>query len=53
VLLTSGYTDDKSQLVEIRKRNLPFLQKPYAVGDLLAAVGDAIRLKAEAASSAR
>jgi two-component system cell cycle sensor histidine kinase/response regulator CckA len=42
VLLTSGYTDDKSQLVEIRRRNLPFLQKPYALGDLLVAVGDTI-----------
>jgi CheY-like chemotaxis protein len=43
VLLTSGYTDDRSQLVEIRKRDLPFLQKPYALGDLLVAVGVAIR----------
>jgi PAS domain S-box-containing protein len=49
VLLTSGYTDDRSQLVEIRKRDLPFLQKPYALGDLLVAVGDAIRAKANAA----
>ena len=40
VLLTSGYTDDRSQLVEIRKRELAFLQKPYALGDLLVAVGE-------------
>jgi len=43
VLLTSGYTDDRSQLAEIRKRDLPFLQKPYALGDLLVAIGGAIR----------
>jgi two-component system cell cycle sensor histidine kinase/response regulator CckA len=49
VLLTSGYTDDRSQLVEIRKRDLPFLQKPYALGDLLVAVGDALRARARAA----
>ena len=52
VLLTSGYTDDKSQLAEIRKRNLPFLQKPYTLGALLVAVSDAIRAKAKTACSA-
>lgn len=53
VLLTSGYTDDRSQLAEIKKRSLPFLKKPYAVGDLLAAVGDAIRSKADAVTSTK
>jgi len=42
VLLTSGYADDRSQLDEIRRRCLPFLQKPYAVGDLLLAVSEAM-----------
>ena len=52
VLLTSGYTDDKSQIAEIRKRRLPFLQKPYALGDLLVAIGNSIRGKAEARTPA-
>jgi len=52
VLLTSGYTDDRSQLVEIRKRELAFLQKPYALGDLLVAVGEAINATREVASHA-
>ncbi len=52
VLLTSGYTDDRSQLAEIRKRDIPFLQKPYALGDLLLAVGEAIRAGKEVATPA-
>jgi CheY-like chemotaxis protein len=52
VLLTSGYTDDRSQLVEIRKRDLAFLQKPYALGDLLLAVGDTIRAGKEVTAPA-
>ena len=35
VLLGSGYTDDKSQLSIIRERGIPFIQKPYALSDLL------------------
>jgi PAS domain S-box-containing protein len=50
VLLTSGYTDDRSQLAEIRKRDLPFLQKPYALVDLLAAIGEAIHESKEVPS---
>ncbi|MBN1783039.1 PAS domain-containing protein [bacterium] len=34
-LLTSGYTDSKSQWSEIQKKKIPFLQKPYALTDLL------------------
>jgi PAS domain S-box-containing protein len=47
MLLTSGYTDDRSQLAEIKKREIPFLQKPYALGDLLVAVSDALRPSGE------
>ena len=52
VILTSGYTDDRSQIVEIRKRELRFLQKPYALGDLLLAIGEAIRESKEVVSHA-
>jgi two-component system cell cycle sensor histidine kinase/response regulator CckA len=52
VLLTSGYTDDKSQLAEIRNRNLPFIQKPYALNDLLAAVNRAIQSSASVCTPA-
>ncbi|MEC4684134.1 MAG: GAF domain-containing protein [Nitrospirota bacterium] len=38
VLLSSGYTDQKSQWRLIRERKFRFLQKPYALGDLLQAV---------------
>ena len=38
VLLCSGYLDTKSQWREIRKRGFRFLQKPYAVTDLLQTV---------------
>jgi two-component system cell cycle sensor histidine kinase/response regulator CckA len=50
VLLTSGYTDDRSQLAEIRRREMPFLQKPYALGDLLLAVCEALGAGKEVAS---
>lgn len=38
VLLTSGYTDQKSQWKEIKDKNYPFLQKPYNMRTLLIAV---------------
>lgn len=44
VLLSSGYTDDKSQWPAIRKRGFMFLQKPYAVVDLLRMVREALEL---------
>ncbi len=43
VLLTSGYTDDKSQWAVIREKGFSFLHKPYAVSDLLGAVGDVLK----------
>jgi len=42
VLLSSGYTDHKSQWPVIRERGFRFLQKPYALTDLLQAIKDAI-----------
>ena len=35
VLLTSGYTEQKSQWSTIREKGFRYLQKPYTVGDLL------------------
>jgi PAS domain S-box-containing protein len=36
VLLSSGYTDQKSQWPMIQERGFAFLQKPYSLADLLA-----------------
>lgn len=35
VLLTSGYTDQKSQWAIIKEKGYRFIQKPYALIDLL------------------
>jgi len=43
VLLSSGYTDHKSQWPVIQERGFRFLQKPYALTDLLRAIKEAIR----------
>ncbi len=40
VLLSSGYSDQKSQWRLIQEREFRFLQKPYALADLLQAVKD-------------
>jgi two-component system cell cycle sensor histidine kinase/response regulator CckA len=42
VLLSSGYTDRKSQWPLIRERGIRFLQKPYALPDLLRAIRGAM-----------
>jgi DNA-binding NtrC family response regulator len=42
ILLTSGYTDQKSQWLEIRNKGYNFLQKPYNLIDLLSHVADAL-----------
>lgn len=42
VLLTSGYTNDKSRWPVIRERGLRFIPKPYALADLLRAVREAM-----------
>ncbi len=43
VLLASGYIDESSHVNEIRKRGLPFIQKPFHVYDLLVAVEAAMK----------
>ena len=42
MLLTSGYTDKKSQWINIQTKGIPFLQKPFALFNLLKAVKEAI-----------
>ncbi|MFH1007615.1 MAG: PAS domain S-box protein [Candidatus Latescibacterota bacterium] len=43
VLFTSGYSDERSEWEAIREAGHPYLQKPYAIFDLLNAVRDAIQ----------
>jgi len=43
VLLTSGYSDERSQAGSVMEKGIPFLQKPYPVASLLEAVRDALR----------
>lgn len=38
VLLTSGYSDEKSQWEKIQEKGFPFLNKPYGISDLLKAI---------------
>jgi two-component system cell cycle sensor histidine kinase/response regulator CckA len=42
ILLSSGYTDHRSQRSFVHERKLPFIQKPYDVAGLLRAIGEAI-----------
>ena len=42
VLLSSGYSDDKSQWSVIRERGFRFIWKPYALPDLLQAIREAM-----------
>jgi signal transduction histidine kinase/ActR/RegA family two-component response regulator len=42
VLLSSGYTGQKSQWTIIRQRGYRFLQKPYAITDLLQAIKETV-----------
>ncbi len=43
VLLTSGYADQKAHWSEIEKMKIPFLQKPYSLGDLLKNVKEVLK----------
>jgi two-component system cell cycle sensor histidine kinase/response regulator CckA len=43
VLLTSGYTDSKSQWSVIQEKKIPFLQKPYTLIDLLETIAVVLR----------
>ncbi|MFC2048592.1 PAS domain S-box protein [Elusimicrobiota bacterium] len=40
VIYSSGYLDDQSRWEEIQKNNIPFIQKPYIVKDLLDIIHD-------------
>jgi len=42
MLLTSGYTDKKAQWLTIQEKKYPFLQKPYALFNLLNAVKETL-----------
>ncbi len=42
ILLCSGHLDDKSQLSQIIKRGLAYIQKPYEIPELLGAIEDTI-----------
>ncbi len=43
ILLSSGYTDEKSQWGEIQERGYEFLQKPYELTNLLDKIGNIVR----------
>ncbi len=43
ILLSSGYSDEKSQWGEIQERGYDFLQKPYELTNLLDTIGRIIR----------
>ena len=45
VLLTSGYTDQKSQWPIIREKGYQFIQKPYGLNDLLRVVREVLDKK--------
>lgn len=42
-ILTSGYIDESVSIIEIRKRNLPFIQKPFQIDEFVMAVEAAIK----------
>lgn len=50
VLLSSGYTDHKSQWPVIQERGYAFLQKPYTLTELLSALRSTLRKKAASGS---
>ncbi|HHK60478.1 MAG TPA: response regulator, partial [Desulfobacterales bacterium] len=43
ILLTSGYTDLKSRIEEIKELGLPYIDKPYRLPTLLARIHDLLR----------
>ncbi len=47
VLLSSGYTDQKSQWDKIQGKGLPFLQKPYTLATILQTVKEVLLLSSE------
>jgi nitrogen-specific signal transduction histidine kinase/DNA-binding response OmpR family regulator len=45
IILSSGYSDHKSQWPVIRDKGYRFLQKPYSLTDLITAVGEVLSAK--------
>ena len=45
VLISSGYLDGKSQLAGIREKGYKFIQKPYELDEILAAVAEVLNKK--------
>lgn len=45
IMLSSGYTDKKSQWAKIQEKGYPFLQKPYALFNLLVVVKEVMEKK--------
>ncbi|NIM18557.1 MAG: response regulator [Candidatus Aminicenantes bacterium] len=43
ILLTSGYSDQRAKWSEVVKEGIPFLQKPYSLGDLLKHVQEVLK----------
>ncbi|MBN2078100.1 MAG: response regulator [Spirochaetes bacterium] len=43
VLLSSGYTGQRSQIDTIAEKNYPFLQKPYSMHDLIQSINTALQ----------
>ncbi|MBN2103457.1 response regulator [bacterium] len=43
VLMTSGYTDQKSQWKMIKDKGFPYLQKPYTFEKLLTIIGESLK----------
>ncbi|MEW6777125.1 MAG: ATP-binding protein [Bdellovibrionota bacterium] len=51
VLFMSGYTDDQILLRGVSAREVRFLQKPFAIYDLIAKVGEILELEMKAANA--
>ncbi|MFH1689344.1 MAG: GAF domain-containing protein [Candidatus Eisenbacteria bacterium] len=47
ILLTTGYTDERSHWSALRERGFPLLRKPYSVEELILAVQEAARVDRE------
>ena len=43
IVLTSGYTDQKSQWQIIKEKGYPYLQKPYTFENLLKVIGENLK----------
>jgi two-component system cell cycle sensor histidine kinase/response regulator CckA len=43
ILLTSGYSDRRAKWLDIVKEGIPFMQKPYSLGDLLKQVQEVLK----------